>query len=107
MSKQYRALLVGIVVTAISFLLVAVPTLAAAGGNDYQPHDAEDIVFDAVFLRPFGVLATAFGSIVFVASLPFSLPAGNTHEVAQRLIVDPFRYTFSRPLGEVPSYDMQ
>ena len=107
MSGKHRTLFVGIIVAVMSFLLVAVPTLAAAGGDDHRPHDAEDIIFDAVFLRPFGVLATAFGSIVFVVSLPFSLPGGNTHEVAQRLIVDPFRYTFTRPLGEVPEYDMQ
>jgi len=35
---------------------------------------------DLVILRPMGIIATALGSIVYVISLPFSIPGGNQDE---------------------------
>jgi hypothetical protein len=57
---------------------------------------------DLLLLRTLGFVATVGGAAVFVVSLPFSLLGGNTDEAAQKLVVEPARFTFVRPLGELP-----
>ena len=55
---------------------------------------------DLIVMRPLGIVATAVGSVIYVISLPFSLLGGNEEEARQKLVIDPARYTFTRPLGE-------
>ena len=64
---------------------------------------AEAIVVDGLLLRPGGVIATLVGSAVFVITLPFSIPTKSVEKAAQKLVVDPARYTFVRPLGQIES----
>ena len=64
---------------------------------------AETIVVDGLLLRPGGVIATLVGSAVFVITLPFSIPTKSVEKAAQKLVVDPARYTFVRPLGQIES----
>jgi len=40
---------------------------------------------------------------VFVITLPFSIPTKSVDKAAQKLIVDPAKYTFVRPLGQIES----
>lgn len=61
--------------------------------------NAGTMLFDVVFARPFGFLSMILGSATFLVSLPLTLPTGSTNEAAHRLIVDPTKYTFYRPLG--------
>ena len=70
------------------------------GGSDVS---AEAIIADGLILRPAGVLATVVGSALFVVTLPFSAPTRSVDKAAQKLVVDPARYTFVRPLGQVES----
>ena len=39
------------------------------------------------------------GTAVFIVSLPFALSSGSTGDAWTSLIVDPFEFTFTRPLG--------
>ena len=55
---------------------------------------------DLVLARPLGLLATLLGTVVFVGGLPFELLSGNVSGPARRLVGDPARYTFTRPLGQ-------
>ena len=64
---------------------------------------AEAMVADGLLLRPGGVIATLVGSAVFVVTLPFSIPTKSVEKAAQKLVVDPARYTFVRPLGQIES----
>lgn len=71
--------------------------------QDQVPRDqstAEEMVVDLLLLRPLGLVATVVGTAFFIASLPFSALGGNTKEAFHRLVVDPARFTFNRPLGE-------
>lgn len=43
------------------------------------------------------------GSAVFIVALPFSIPSGSVGLTAHVLIVEPFNYTFLRPIG-YPDY---
>ena len=60
------------------------------------------MLVDVIVLRPFGIAATVLGAAVFVVSLPFTLPTRSVDQAAQRLVVDPAKFTFVRPLGYVP-----
>src|SRR5262245_33693567 len=60
---------------------------------------AEAIVADVLLLRPAGLVATIFGTIIFVISLPVSLPTGSASIVAEKMVIAPGKYTFVRPLG--------
>ena len=57
------------------------------------------IFFDILFLRPAGIVALGLGCGAAVVAIPFSLPSGSSPQVCQKLIVDPFDFTFLRPLG--------
>ena len=61
---------------------------------------SEKMTADIVFLRPAGILATAFGAAVFIVSSPFSALGGNFKEAYDELVKEPARYTFKRPLGD-------
>ena len=64
-----------------------------------EDRNAVSMMFDLVVLRPLGLAATVVGTAFFVVSLPFSALGGNTGEAAKKLVVEPAKYTFSRPLG--------
>jgi len=40
------------------------------------------------------------GTAVFIVSLPFSALGGNTKIACQKLVKDPAKFTFKRPLGD-------
>ena len=79
-------------------LVHAEDTYTARGGSDVS---AAAILVDGFLLRPAGVLATMVGSLAFVVTLPFSIPTRSVDKAAQKLIVDPAKYTFVRPMGQV------
>lgn len=80
-------------------LALANPAWAA---DDYASTDtpsAGAMAVDALLVRPLGLVATVLGTGLFIVSLPFSLTGMNVEKADQRLIVEPARYTFQRPLG--------
>lgn len=97
-------LLVRGVLTAILALALfaATPALADDTG-DYpdpvQPPTAAAMTFDALVVRPVSLVATVAGAGLFLVSLPFSAIGHNTDQAGHALVVDPARYTFTRPLG--------
>jgi hypothetical protein len=93
---------------AASMVIVAVAVVPAAAQmfDSTEPEaqaeasDGEAMLFDAVVVRPFGILATAIGSAVFVVTLPFTAATKNTSDAYEKLVVDPAQYTFNRKLGD-------
>ena len=92
--------LVFLLAAVLAFTWAASPALAAEKkyitGED---RDAKAMMFDLVVLRPLGLVGLAVGTAFFIVSLPFSLLGGNTGEAAQKLVAEPAKYTFTRPLG--------
>ncbi|MFH1148326.1 MAG: hypothetical protein V1736_11555 [Pseudomonadota bacterium] len=82
----------------ISIVFAAVP--ASAGRCMARDTSAEAIVIDALVLRPVGVVLTIAGVALFVVALPFSIPSSSVGKTARKLVVDPAKYTFTRPLGD-------
>jgi len=53
-------------------------------------------LLDVLVARPLGVVAGIAGSVVFVVSLPFTIPAGGVRDAADMFIVQPFQFSFTR-----------
>jgi hypothetical protein len=94
----------GIALLVVALFLCAT-SLVHAAENSYMARtedvSAEEIIVDGLLLRPSGIVATVVGTAVFVVTLPFSIPTKSVDKAAQKLIVDPVRYTFVRPLGQI------
>ena len=58
------------------------------------------MIYDLVALRTTGVVATAVGAVFWVVTLPFSALGGNVDTATEKLVKDPAKFTFTRPLGE-------
>ncbi|MBW1983042.1 MAG: hypothetical protein JRJ12_17730 [Deltaproteobacteria bacterium] len=80
--------------------MTASPLMAVERRTFSGETSAEGMTFDLIVLRPVGLAATVIGTAVFIVSLPFSAMGGNTNEAAEKLISEPAKYTFSRPLGK-------
>ena len=91
------------VLTSLSlavFLATSLPGVARANELGTETGDDVAIVFDLLVLRPVGFVATVGGSIVFVLSLPISVPTGSFQKSFRALVAGPAVYTFWRTLGE-------
>ena len=95
-----QSLIFFLLAAVLLFTWAASPALAkekqSITGED---RNAVSMMFDLVLLRPLGLAATVIGTAFFVVSLPFSVLGGNTGEAAKKLMVEPAKYTFTRPLG--------
>lgn len=88
-------------------VLVAALSLGVAGPaaaiDDYAGSgtpSAAAMGVDVALVRPLSLGATALGAGLFVVSLPFSLLGMNVGDAGRRLVVEPGKYTFVRPLGD-------
>ena len=90
----------------LSILLVTIMLFSAAPAFAASSDiDSSDIIIDAVFMRPLGLVSTAFGSVFFVATLPISAITSSVGTAYEALVEDPFVYTFRRPLGQMKKSD--
>ena len=91
-----------VVVLVIAALSIG-PLGPAAFADEYLAPEKPTggmMIWDTLFMRPIGIVATAVGSVVWVVSYPFAYWGGNTNESTQMLVATPFEWTFERPLGE-------
>lgn len=83
-----------------TLILAPYGTLAMAQSSEKkEAHSGEKMVVDVIVARPLGIVATAFGTALFIVSLPFSAAGGNTKAAYEKLVVEPAKFTFKRPLG--------
>lgn len=61
-------------------------------------------LLDIFIARPLGVAAGIVGTGFFIASLPFTIPAGSVDGAAEMLIVKPFTFSFTRKLDDQDIY---
>ena len=95
-----------IIVLAVAAMLV-VPfgsTALAQNSDEDKQLTVGKMAVDALIVRPLGIAAIIVGTALFVVSLPFSALGGNTKNAYERLIVDPVKFTFKRPLGDFDQY---
>lgn len=63
------------------------------------------MVLDALIARPMLLALTGGGTILYVATLPFSLLGGNAAEAGRTLVLGPAKSTFMRCLGCTKAQD--
>lgn len=62
--------------------------------------DEGAVVFDVLLARPLGLASLVIGTGVFIISLPFTVPSWSIGTAADKLIAEPFKFTFARPIGK-------
>ena len=82
------------------FLAISLPGTALANERGTEIGDDVSIILDLLVLRPVGLVATVGGTVIFVCSLPISLPTGSVGKTFNALMARPAVYTFWRTLGE-------
>ena len=91
------------VVCLIIAAMIIIPFCSGALATEYfeaKEPGSGAMMFDAAVVRPVGIVATAVGSVFWLISLPFSALGDNVDSATEKLVKDPARYTFKRPLGE-------
>ena len=87
-----------VVLMTLVFVLTSSMAFAVSDG----PNTFE-VLSDAFVLRPLGLAAVVGGSALFVLSLPIAAINKSVDTTARVFVVEPFRYTFDRPIGESAS----
>ena len=86
-------------IITISCLFLALVIGHASAAIPEERPDGFAMVMD-VPIRLVSMGLMVIGTAVFIVSLPFALTSGSTGDAWTGLIVDPFEYTFTRPLGK-------
>lgn len=94
---------VSALLAALVLFLAVTPAEASSTMEKGEPSSTE-IIFDVLIGRPLGIVATVLGTAVFIVGLPFTIPARSVGVTADKLIADPFKYTFARPVGDIDTY---
>jgi len=103
---MYKILKIPVIILLISGLML-IPFSSSALAQDrslFYENSAEQMFIDFLFLRPLGIAVTAMGTAMFIVSLPFSALGGNVKEAFCEMMVEPAKFTFARPLGDLSGY---
>lgn len=92
-----------LICSVLALLVILGPVAARAEGEPYPTPDvtAGTMILDVVLVRPVSIIATVFGAATYVVALPFTLPTGSVDEAGRKLVAEPFKYSFKRPLGQL------
>ena len=105
-NQMYKMLKIPVMFFLISGLML-IPFGSSAIAQDqslFEENSAEQMFVDFLFLRPLGIVVTAVGTVMFIASLPFSASGGNVKEAFSEMMAKPAKFTFARPLGDLSGY---
>jgi hypothetical protein len=92
-----------LLITSLSFavfLAISMPNVSLASESGNEIGDDVSIILDLLILRPVGLVATVGGTVIFIGSLPISLPTWSVKKAFNALVARPAVYTFWRTLGE-------
>jgi hypothetical protein len=98
--RNFPGMLLALVLALSNVLFVPVIVASDMYSTHEQP-SSDQMLADALLVRPLMIGATAVGIVTFVVTLPFSVLGGNVDEAAKALVLEPAGYTFVRPLGDI------
>lgn len=91
------------VIAIFTITFFVVPVFSQDVYKTWQPPNAEPegekVLWDALVMRPAGLITCVLGIGGYIVSLPFSLTSQTQNQAFHSLIVEPINYTFSRPIG--------
>ena len=76
------------------------PRMVSAEGFGERAARAGELTYDAALLRPAGAAWLLFGSLFFVASVPFVAPFQGVDDSLDVFVWTPYEYLFERELGD-------
>ena len=99
----------GLLIFVLSFSMFSVsPSAEAVDVNYYPAGDTRPSIaamgMDFFIVRPLTFTLTVVGSVFWFVSLPVTALGGNVEEAGEKMVLDPGRYTFVRPLGHMHVY---
>jgi len=89
---------------AVAVASLALCAAAPASEDPFEPDTSptgEQMALDLVIVRPLSLVGTVLGTAVFIVALPINALTLNFSDPARRLILEPAKYTFVRPLGDL------
>jgi hypothetical protein len=105
-NQVYKMLKIPVIIFLISGLML-IPFGSSALAQEkslFEENSAEQMFVDFLFLRPLGIAVIAVGTVMFIASFPFSASGGNVKEAFSKMMIKPAKFTFARPLGDLSGY---
>lgn len=107
-----RSFVTAAIITVTAFTLTLSTSTAfaqsVASNDSSSPYNdsldnspsAGAMAFDLIIVRPVSLVATVLGTGLFIISLPLALIQRDAPvAAAKKLVAEPARYTFDRPLG--------
>ncbi len=88
-------------IPVLTLALAAPPALALDQEQVGREPTTAEMYADGLIARPLGVVASVVGAVVFVVTLPFTIPSKSVDSAAKQLVAVPAQYTFKRPLGQL------
>jgi hypothetical protein len=104
-----RTTIRGIAVALLLVLTLAVPiyaqdaTISPPSKRCMGP-SGDLLIGDTLILRPAGIAAMAVGAAMSIVSFPFAAMTNTVDRLGQKYYVEPYEYTFIRPLGDIDYY---
>lgn len=95
-----KRLIIFFVTAALMLIPVGSNVMAQSGFGQEKISPDLAMAGDILFVRPIGIVGTAIGTVLFIISVPFSAAGGNTGQAFKKMVADPAKYTFKRPIGE-------
>ena len=91
-------------IITIACLLFALLSVNVSAAIPEERPGAFAMVID-VPIRVVGLGLALIGSAFFVVALPFALTSGSTGDAWDALVIEPFEFTFTRPLGKFDEWE--
>jgi hypothetical protein len=82
--------------------LVSLSVTPLSAGETKEP-SPDEVAADLLFIRPVAFSSIIVGSAIYIVTLPFTIPTGNLGLAGRKLVIEPWKYTFSKPLGHLES----
>ncbi len=93
---RFMKRLISVWIGIIFLVSLSVTPLSAAEKKEPSP---DEVAVDLLLIRPIAFSSVIVGAGIFIVSMPFTLPTGNLNLAGRKLVVEPWKYTFSKPLG--------
>ena len=101
MFTRSRRFIVGLLI--MTLCLSPVSALALDDSEIYvfkREPQGNQMAGEFVIIRPIAMGCLVLSTAAYVLAVPFAALGGNAKEVTQKMVKDPFNYTFRRPLGD-------
>jgi hypothetical protein len=98
MHKKLKQSMILFIVATLIVISFGSNALAQVEFEKEQP-SAGAMFYDVVAVRPIGFAAIVSCAVVYIVALPFALLGGNTKAATKKLVAEPWKYTFTRPVG--------